>query len=199
MRRRAGVDDEHTLLVNAARLAPEKAQDQLLRSFRIVHERFPLARLWIMGVGLEPVERNLQAIRRELGLEHAVRLGGFSEDFWSLCHVADVMVHPSHVEGVPLAIMGGMAAGLPIVASNVGGIGELIVHGRTGLLVRENDEVAFAQRICDVLADPARARAMGEAARTAVQGEHSIRVAVARVEEIYRELTGPDRLAVPAA
>jgi glycosyltransferase involved in cell wall biosynthesis len=105
----AGVQDDEILLVNAARLAPEKAQDQLLRSFRVIHDRFPGTRLWIVGVGLESIESQLIALRKELNLESSVQLVGFKRDFWSLLDVADFMVHPSHVEGIPQSIMAGMA------------------------------------------------------------------------------------------
>ncbi len=188
MRRAAGIADDEVLLVNAARLAPEKVQDQLLRSFRIIHDRYPRTRLWIKGVGLDWVERQLHALRRELGLESAVKFAGFADDFWSLLFMADMMVHPSRVEGVPLSIMGGMAAGLPIVASNAGGVAEVVHHGRTGLVIPKDDEVGFADAVMSLLADPEKARAMGRAARLAVEREHAIDTAVRRVEQVYREV-----------
>jgi glycosyltransferase involved in cell wall biosynthesis len=187
-RRAAGVDDRHILLVNAARLAPEKVQDQLLRSFRIVHERYPHTRLWIKGVGLDWVERDLLALRAQLGLDDVVRLGGFAEDLDAVLGMADMMVHSSLVEGVPLSIMHGMAAGLPIVASDAGGIAEVIHHGRTGLVVAKNDPQGFAEAVISLLERPDLARALGSAARHAVEHEHSIASAVRHVEQVYREM-----------
>ena len=190
MRRAAGIADDDVLLVNAARLAPEKVQDQLLRSFRMIHDRYPKTRLWIKGVGLDWVERQLHALRRELGLESVVKFAGFADDFWSLLFMADMMVHPSRVEGVPLSIMGGLAAGLPIVASNAGGIAEVVHHGHTGLVIPKDDEVGFAEAVMSLLAAPERARAMGRAGRLAVEREHSIDTAVRKVEQVYREVLG---------
>lgn len=187
-RRAAGVADDDVLLVNAARLAPEKAQDQLLRSFAQIHARFPKTRLWISGVGLDFVEADLRRLRRELGLEHAVELIGFREDFRGLLDLADMMVHPSHVEGIPQSIMGGMAAGLPIVASDVGGVSEVIRDGQTGVLVAENDEEGFAAAVIRLLENPEQARRMGEAARQAIESELSTEMAVRRVERMYREM-----------
>lgn len=189
-RRAAGLAQDEVLLINAARLAPEKAQDQLLRSFRIIHDRYPRTRLWVSGVGLESVERNLLALRRELGLESSVELVGFKHDFWSLLDVADLMVHPSHVEGIPQSLMGGMAAGLPIVASNVGGVAEIIWHGQTGMLVNENDVEGFARTVIELVANPPRARALGRAAREAIENELSTETAVRNVEKLYREMMG---------
>jgi glycosyltransferase involved in cell wall biosynthesis len=187
-RRQAGIRDGEFLLVNAARLAPEKAQDQLLRSFRIIHDRHPHARLWISGVGLDWIERNLHQLRRELNLESSVDFVGFHHDFWSLLDVADMMVHPSHTEGIPQSVMGGMAAGLPIVASDVGGIPEVIRHSSTGMLVAENDEAGFAQAVTSLIDDPGKARALGAAARRSIENEHSTQAAVRRVEDLYREM-----------
>jgi glycosyltransferase involved in cell wall biosynthesis len=186
----SGIADGDILLLNAARLAPEKAQDQLLRSFRAIHDQYPRTRLWISGVGLDWVERDLRALRRELQLESSVEFVGFKHDFWSLLNLADMMVHPSHVEGIPQSIMAGMAAGLPIVASDVGGVAEVIQHGRTGMLVKENDVDGFTHAVLELLASPARACALGAAARLAIENELSTEVAVRKVEDLYRKMMG---------
>ena len=194
-RQAAGIRDGEFLLVNAARLAPEKAQDQLLHSFRIIHDRHPEARLWISGTGLDWVERNLHQLRRELGLESCVDFIGFRHDFWSLLDVADLMVHPSHVEGIPQSLMGAMAAGLTIVASDVGGVSEVIAHERTGLLVKENDVEGFAHSVIGLIEQPQRKSALAAAARQAIENEHSTEAAVRKVEALYREMLADARRA----
>jgi glycosyltransferase involved in cell wall biosynthesis len=183
----AGVRDDEILLVNAARLAPEKVQDQLLKSFRIVHDRFPNTRLWICGVGLDSIEKMLLDLRKQLNLENAVDLAGFKPNHQHLA-VADMMVHPSIVEGMPLAVMGGMSAGLPIVASAVNGIPELIYHGKTGMLVKPNDVEGFASCVNEMLADWPRAQAMGRAALHRIQTDLSIETAVQTVQDLYRQM-----------
>ncbi len=187
-RRAAGVRDDEILLINAARLAPEKAQDQLIRSFRIINDRYPHTRLWISGVGLDSVKRNLEQIRSDLQLDDAVDLVGFAHDFRSLLDVADMMVHPSHVEGIPQSLMGGMAAGLPIVASDVGGVGEVVSHGTTGLLVRENDVEGFARAVVELLSSPETMQNMGLAGRMAIESDLSTEAAVRRVEKLYLQM-----------
>jgi glycosyltransferase involved in cell wall biosynthesis len=187
-RHAAGIADDEVLLVNAARLAPEKAQDQLLHSFRTIHERYPKTRLWIGGVGLESVEQELHRLRTEFGLEDAVDFVGFQQDFWSLLDVADMMVHPSHVEGIPQSIMAGMAAGLPIVASNVGGVSEVILHGKTGLIVPENDVDGFTRSVLTLLDDPEYARTLASAAARAIETELSTEAAVSKVQDLYRDM-----------
>jgi glycosyltransferase involved in cell wall biosynthesis len=192
-RRSAGVADDEILMVNAARLAPEKAQDQLIRSFAIVHRKHPKTRLWIAGVGLDFIEANLRQLRSELGLEKAVDLTGFSGDFMHLLSAADMMVHPSHVEGIPQSIMGGMAAGLPIVASDVGGVSEVIRHEETGLIVAENDEAEFARQMLRLVEDRDLAARLGAAARHAIETELSTAAAVRRVEDMYRDMVARGR------
>jgi glycosyltransferase involved in cell wall biosynthesis len=187
-RQAAGLGEDEILLINAARLAPEKAQDQLLHSFRAIHSRFPQTRLWILGAGLESIERQLIALRKELQLEAAVELVGFKHDFWSLLDIADFMVHPSHVEGIPQSIMAGMAAGLPIVASEVGGMAEVIAHRRTGMLVKENDVDGFSRTVIELLEDRELAREIGHAARKRIENELSTEAAVRNVEDLYRQM-----------
>lgn len=191
-RRAAGIAGDEVLLVNCARIAPEKAQDQLITSFQAIHERFPRTRLWICGVGLESVLQDLHALRSRLNLESSVDFAGFHHDLESLLDMADMMVHPSHVEGIPQSIMAGMAAGLPIVVSDVGGVAEVIHDGRTGCLVRENDVAGFAARVIQLLENPEQARALGAAARYAIEHELSTEAAVRKVEDLYRDMMARD-------
>jgi glycosyltransferase involved in cell wall biosynthesis len=188
LRRELGVRDDEILMVNIARIHPEKAHDQLLRSFRIVHDRHPHTRLWISGVGWDHVQRELEALRKGLALEDSVEFVGFKQDLWPMLHAADFMVHPSHVEGVPIAILYGMSAGLPIVVSDVGGVYEIIKHDITGLRVPENDVEGFAGAVTRLIEDPEHARRLGEGAREFVETEYSIQTAVGRVASAYREL-----------
>jgi glycosyltransferase involved in cell wall biosynthesis len=193
LRHAMGVADDEVILVNVARIHPEKAHDQLLQSFKVVHDRHPNTRLWISGVGWDHLQRELQALRSELSLEGAAEFVGFRQDLWPMLHAADMMVHPSHVEGVPIAVLYGMSAALPIVVSDVGGLYEIVRHEETGLRIPENDVHGFAAAVCGLLDDPVRARRLAENAAHFVRTEYSIETAVARVAETYREM-----MAVPA-
>jgi glycosyltransferase involved in cell wall biosynthesis len=185
LRHEAGIRDDEILLINVGRLAPEKAQDQLIKSFRPVHDRFPNTRLWIFGVGFDWIEKSLLDLKKQLNLDSAVELVGFKPNYLEM---ADMMVHPSHVEGMPLAVLGGMSAALPIVATAVNGVPELIDHGRTGLLVKENDVEGFSRSVIEMLSDWPKAQAMGRAARKRVETEYSIPTAIQNVQAIYREM-----------
>jgi len=105
-----------------------------------------------------------------------------------MLHAADFMVHSSHVEGVPVAILYGMSAALPIVVSDVGGVYEVIHQNETGVRVKENDIPGFARAVIDLIEDPVRRQLLGETARRFVTTQYSIGAACARVESIYREV-----------
>lgn len=188
LRRSMNVGDEEILLLNVARIHPEKAQDQLIRSFKLINDRYPQTRLWITGVGWKELEQQLLTLRNELGLAEKVQFIGFHSDLQPLLQVADIMTHPSHVEGVPIAILLGMSAGLPIVISDVGGVRETIKHDRTGILVKENDVEGFAQQVARLIEDREFARQLGNRARSFVSNEYSIQTAVSNVFDTYREV-----------
>jgi glycosyltransferase involved in cell wall biosynthesis len=188
LRRSMGVQDNEILMLNVARIHPEKAHDQLLQVFDIVHRHHPNTRLWISGTGWEWLEKKLKAQRSELGLDNAVEFVGFKQNLWPMLLSSDMMIHTSHVEGVPVAILYGMTAGLPIVVSDVGSLYEVIEQGVNGIRIPENDNQAFAAAIIELLKDPARAKRMGEAARHFVETDYSIETAVRRVEQTYREV-----------
>ena len=193
-RRAAGIADDEVLLINAARLYPEKAQDFLLRCFRRIRDQCAEARLWILGIG--PLEGPLRAMCRSFGLEDSVRFAGFAEDLVAQLMLADVQVHPARDEGVPLAVCAGMGVGLPIVASAVGGLPEILESDR-GVLVRSDDESAFVEAVVGMIRDPARRRQLGLAARAFIESEYSLASTVGRLEEIYHGLAGDSAVVSP--
>jgi glycosyltransferase involved in cell wall biosynthesis len=188
LRRSMGVQDDEILLLNVARIHPEKAHDQLLKSFKLVNDRYPKARLWISGIGWKELEETLLALRNELGLTDTVKFIGFHADLRPFLNVADIMTHPSHVEGVPIAILLGMSAGLPIVISDVGGVREVIRHEQTGILVSEGDEAGFAEQVVRLIEDKEMALRLGNNAHAFVSNEYSIQTAVSRVTDTYRQV-----------
>jgi glycosyltransferase involved in cell wall biosynthesis len=148
-RRDLGINDDEIVLANIARLYPEKAQDQLLRMLPTLQHRHPKTRLWIAGVG--PLENELRSLCRHLGLQSSVRFLGFVQDLPSLLALVDIQVSTSTAEGVPLSICAGMAAGLPIVATDVGGLSEILNHGRAGVLVPCGEEPTFLDAVTDLI------------------------------------------------
>jgi glycosyltransferase involved in cell wall biosynthesis len=138
--------------------------------------RFPSARLDIIGDG--PLKHGCLSLIHERGLSGAVRLHGTqaSDQVIEAMRRASVFVQHSvttatgDTEGLPVAILEAMASGLPVVATRHGGIPEAVVEGLTGILVDENDVSGMGLAISSLLAEPARAGAMGSAGRERVLG-----------------------------
>lgn len=181
-----GAQPEHRVLVNVARLYPEKAQQFLLDAFVKIHAERPDTRLWIAGVG--PLESELRAYCTSLGLDPFVRWLGFCDDLPRLFELSDIQVHPSLNEGVPLALLHGMAAGMPIVATAVGGVPEVLRDGRSGLLVPVADQTAFVAATLRLLDNPQEARGLGQGAQAFITQEYSQTQSAAELERLYRQL-----------
>jgi glycosyltransferase involved in cell wall biosynthesis len=135
---------------------------------------------------------------RRLGLESAVELLGERDDVPELLGTADVFVLSSNSEGLPLSILEAMAAGLPVVASNVGGVAEVVVDGATGLLVPPGDAQRLAAAIERLLEDPVLRRRLGEAGRIRV-AEHFDLAAVHQAHlDLYRRVLARRGLPLPS-
>jgi len=185
-RKRLGAHDDEIVLLNVARLYPEKAQASLLQVFRRLLYDVPNARLWIAGVG--PLESELRALTSELNLDDKVQFLGFVQDLPTLLALPDIQVNSSTSEGVPLAICSGMAAGLPIVATEVGGLPEVIKNGERGLLVPPENEQAFLDALLFLIRSPEMRKQLGAKARAFIENEYSLSQAVRRVEKTYEEV-----------
>jgi len=139
-------------------------------------------------IGDGPLRRELEGLARELGLEKDVLFLGSRQDVPQLLALMDVVVLPSLEEGFPNAILEAMAAGKPVVATEVGGIPEAVVHGETGLLVPPKDPEALADAILRLLDDPQLALEMGRAGRDRVRKAFGLDRMVREMEGLYEEL-----------
>lgn len=174
-----GLSPNAPLLLCVGNLYPVKDHASLVRTL----PELPDATLAIAGRGEE--EENLRRLARELGVENRLQLLGLRDDVDALLDAADVFVQPSKSEGLPLAVLEAMAHGVPVVASNVGGIPEAIVDGDSGLLVPPNDSSRLAMALAGLLAEPERARQLGQRGRERVAAEFSVGAMVDRYIELY--------------
>lgn len=181
-----GIDRDAAVVAVAAVLRPQKALEVLLDAHaRLVRERGNV-HLVIAGDG--PCRPQLEAQARRLGSESAVHLLGHRDDVDAILDGADVGALSSDFEGSPLFALECIARRTPLVATAVGGLPELIEHGRTGLLVPRRDPGALAVAIGSLLDDPARRRQL--AAEAAARCNPStIEAAAARFADLYETLT----------
>lgn len=186
MRADHGAGNDDTVLINVARFYPEKAQVFLIECFAQIVVKRPNTVLWLAGVG--PLEPEIRAAVERLGVGHRVVFLGFVVNLPEVLALADIQVHPAHIEGVPLAICEGMAAGLPIVASEVGGLPEILNNGANGVLVPQLTHDTFVAATLQLIDDRVMAASYGRRARHFIENDYSLKTAVRRVEATYREL-----------
>jgi glycosyltransferase involved in cell wall biosynthesis len=170
-------------VVMVANLRPEKGHDVLIDAASHVLARFPDARFQLIGGGTE--HQRLVALADTRGVSHAVSFLGHSEAIPEQLAAADLFVLPSRSEALPNAVLEAMAGGLPVVASAVGGILEVIEEGKTGLLVPAGDSRALANAVSRLMSDGALATRLGAAARAHVEARYSFDRMVASFENIY--------------
>ena len=153
------------------RLAPEKGIADFLGAVSLLRDRFPRARFSVAGEG--PDRRALEALRGELGLQDAVSFVGRQANMASFYASLDLLVSSSVQEGLPIALLEGMASGLPVVATRVGAVPELVVDGATGTLVPSRAPERLAAAIEHLLKSPTLRHSFGEAGRRRVFEEFS--------------------------
>ena len=174
------------VLLSVARLVPDKDHDTLLRAFARLAQRHPEAQLRLVGNG--PRRQVLEQKVQNLGLSGQVKFLPPEPDLRSLYHQADLFVLSSRAEALPNVILEAMAAGLPVVATRVGGVPEAVVPEATGLLVDPGDDTGLAGALARLLDDPAARRAMGRAARQRVLDHFSFPAMVNRHQDLWSRL-----------
>ena len=170
-------------MITVANLRPEKGHDVLLDVARLVLARFPDARFELVGDG--PERPRLVARAEALGIAGAVSFLGHTDEVAGQFAQADISALPSRTEAFPNAALEAMASGLPVVASAVGGLVELVDDRRTGLLTPAGDPTALAGRLCELMADGAWGARLGRAARAAVEARFSFDRMTDGVERVY--------------
>jgi glycosyltransferase involved in cell wall biosynthesis len=186
VREELGVPAGAPLLGAVAVLRPQKALDVLVRAVASLLPEFPDLRLLIAGDG--PERERLEELAAELGVESAIMLLGIRSDVPDLLAALDVAVLSSDYEGSPLAVMEYMDAALPVVATRVGGMPDLIEHGVNGLLVEPQDPAALAEAVVQLLRDREGAREMGRRGQERRRSEFTIDGTVRTLERMYEDL-----------
>jgi glycosyltransferase involved in cell wall biosynthesis len=186
-RRAVGLRDGEVLLLNVGRQEFQKGQEHLLEAFAALAERRPRLRLLVAGRKGHATPR-LEAAVRRLGLDGAVRFLGHREDVPELLAAADVFVFPSLYEGLGGALIEAMALGLPIVASDLPAIREVVEEGRNAILVPPASPSELAQAIDSLVDDPSRRAAMGARSREIFEERFTLERSVERMVELYRRV-----------
>jgi L-malate glycosyltransferase len=185
-----GLAEDELAVGTLGHLSPVKGHADFLEAAARIVARYPRTRFLLVGDG--PLRAELEARARRLGLHERVVFAGESADVARVLALLDVVVLPSHTEGLSNVLLESMAMARPIVATSVGGNPDVLCDGTSGRLVPARDPAALAAAVVGLLEDPERARAMGSAARQAVERGFSRRRMVGAHEALYRELPRRD-------
>jgi glycosyltransferase involved in cell wall biosynthesis len=167
--------------VTVARLSPEKDVANLVRAAAMA----PGLRIEVAGGG--PCREELDRLAVELGVADRITFLGELRDVPAVLRRASMFVLPSRSEGIPLTVLEAMACGLPVVATRVGGLPEVVDDGVTGMLVPPADPAALAAAMRAIRDDPRYGDQLGLAGRRRVEEYFSVRRMVAQYEQLYRE------------
>ena len=168
--------------LSVARMVPDKDLDTLIRAFAEVAPEFPQAQLWLVGEG--PLLGNLQQLAGELLPAGACRFIPPQADLRPLFRQAGLLALSSRTEALPNVVLEAMAAGLPVAATAVGGVPELVTPARTGWLAEPSDPPALAAALRRLLANPEQCRDFGREGRRRVVRDFSLGAMVSRYQEV---------------
>jgi len=186
VRAELGIAADAPVLVSVAHLRPQKAFPVLVGAAADLRQRYPALRVLIVGDGGE--RARLEALIESQGLADTVTLLGHRRDVTDVLGAANVAVCCSDYEGTPLAVLEYMAAGKAVVATNVGGVPDIVQDGVTGLLVPPRSPADLAARVDELLGESDRAARMGAEGRQLQRAQFTISAMVSHLERIYDEL-----------
>ena len=185
------LDAEKVLITHVASFTPQKNHMGLLRVAEKVISLEPKVHFVLVGEGaLRP---QIQRIAEERGIANNLSFLGSRQDIEHILGCSDMFFLPSHWEGLPRAVLEAMAAKLPIVATDLPGLKETIIEGRSRYLLPINDEEGMKQRLLDLIANPEKRRSMGELGWHQVQAKFSLSVAANNLCKLYESLSNTER------
>jgi glycosyltransferase involved in cell wall biosynthesis len=188
VRNEAGIGADDPFLLAVGRLVYSKAHEVLIAAMPAVLKKFPNTKVGICGDGI--LRPQLEEQIQSLGLSDSVKLLGHSDQVSNFLASADVFVMPSLWEGLPIALLEAMSAGLPVIATKVEGVEELITEGEHGLLVPTGNATALTEAILKLLANPQLCRKMGAASQAKVLVFYTADQMCERYLELMENLTG---------
>jgi len=186
LRRELGFGEDDPVLLLSGRLEPQKGHAVALDALVMLHREFPGVRLVCIGEGALRAE--LERKTEVLGLADAVRWMGRQSIVQEWIALADVCVLPSFYEGLPLVAMECLACARPMVATEVDGTPEIILHEKTGLLVSPGDAASLAEAVARLLRSPQLAASLAQAGRSWVENHFTFERQVRETEELYTRL-----------
>lgn len=189
-----GLSADQPLVIWTGRLDPVKGFEEMLSAFARLRRTLP-ANLLLVGDG--PYRPTVERLIAEQGLDRCVKMAGSRADVPALLKMANAFLFCSRTEGLPNSLLEAMAAGLPVVATNVPGCRDVVIDGKTGLLARAGSAVDIERRLALVLTDRRLSAHLGAQARDWVRTHMDVQKWSERWESIYRHIAQSNRITVP--
>jgi len=190
-KKEVGLDPSALVITNVGILRRVKGHETTFRAVPDVVREFPHARFLIVGDG--PRRAELERMANELGIQEYVRFTGFIEDIGRVYACTDVAVLSSWSEGLPQSVLQALACSVPVVATRVGGVPEVVQHEKTGFLIEPGDHAGLARNIIRVFREPEKAAEMALAGKLLVRGRHSVGHMLDTLEALYKGLLSEKR------
>lgn len=181
-----GIKEDELVIGSAGRLSKEKGHRYLIEAFARIVKKHSGVKLLIVGNGLQ-YQRLVDSVQ-QLGIEGNVIFAGYQEDMDKVYRGIDILVQPSLREGVPLAILEAMSYGLPVVATNVGGVANLIRNRETGLLINPASSKEIYNALLNLLEDKKLREELGQNAKQFVKENYSLDRMVNSYKRVYQEV-----------
>ncbi|HEU4928899.1 MAG TPA: glycosyltransferase family 4 protein, partial [Candidatus Krumholzibacteria bacterium] len=194
-RRALGLADDDVVLIAVGSLKPIKGVDVLLHAMAPLVRKQPRLRLVVVGDG--PDRSALESLARELSMADRVSFLGLRADVDVVLRAADALVLPSRTEALPTVLLEAMASGLPVVATRVGGVPEIVEEGRSGLMVPPEDASALGSVLARVATDATLRRSLGERGRAVVESRFRVETMCENRMAYFEELLARET-AIPA-
>jgi glycosyltransferase involved in cell wall biosynthesis len=194
IRCRLGIPADAGVVINVAVFRQQKRLDLWLQTARDVAAAVSSTHFILVGDG--PLRGDVESWRSEMGLADRVHLVGLQDDVKPFLSAADLFLLTSDFEGLPLAVIEGMASGLPVVATRAGGVPDLVGEsgeGAGGVLVELGDVAGCVAGVVGLLTDDARLRSTGETARARVRRDFGVERMVAQYQDMYEAMRGSRR------
>lgn len=186
LREELDISEKMAIIGTVGRLSPQKGHSYLFQALAKLKKRHPNVVLLVIGGGM--LRGELENLTEELGIASQVRFLGERTDVNHLLRSLDIYVHGALFEGMPNAVMEAMAVGIPVVATAVDGVKELITHGETGWLMDHERPETMADQIASLLEDEVERRRIGDAAAQLIGTEYSLKKMVGTFDTLYRDL-----------
>jgi glycosyltransferase involved in cell wall biosynthesis len=193
LRGELGLAENFGLVVSVGIVSAHKGHDTLIMAAATILKEFPNAAFILVGNELDDFGDRLRKQIVELGIAEHIFFLGPRKDVPAILAQADLLVHPSTQEALPLVLLEAMASGKPVVATRCGGPEEIVVDGETGYLVPVGDEIALADRIKRILSDPESATRMGVAGRKRAEEKFSVQAYARNIQKIIEEVAESSR------